>query len=150
MQIHEIQKNTKRESPKRVGRGGTRGKTSGKGTKGQKARSGGGGAPRPYIREDIKRIPKRRGYGKNRARTVNASRAKVHTLNLSDISELSLKVITPLTLVKAGVIKKHKGKLPVIKILGIGDVKKAFKTSGVFVSDSAKVKIEKAGGSVGN
>lgn len=46
-----------------VGRGGKRGKTSGKGTKGQNARAG--RKKRPEIRDFIKRFPKLRGRGKN-------------------------------------------------------------------------------------
>ena len=51
-----------------VGRGGTRGKTSGRGTKGQKARSG--HKIRPEARDFIKRIPKLRGRGKNSNRGI--------------------------------------------------------------------------------
>lgn len=63
MQSHTLQAKTKRIKHRQVGRGGTRGKTSGKGTKGQNARSG--RKKRPELRDFIKRFPKLRGRGKN-------------------------------------------------------------------------------------
>ncbi|MCD8494523.1 MAG: uL15 family ribosomal protein [Candidatus Pacebacteria bacterium] len=74
MQIHEIQRTTKNKSKKIVGRGGKRGKTSGRGHKGQKQH---GGTPRPEIRDMIKKIPKLRGYNfasiKDKPLVVNLS-----------------------------------------------------------------------------
>src|ERR1035437_3199841 len=63
-----------------VGRGGKRGKTAGRGTKGQKARSG--HKIRPEIRDMIKRIPKLRGRGKNSNLSINE---KPITINLQSI-----------------------------------------------------------------
>lgn len=63
MQFHTIKRKTPNKKSKQVGRGGTRGKTAGRGTKGQNARSG--RKKRPEIRDTIKRIPKLRGRGKN-------------------------------------------------------------------------------------
>ncbi len=63
MQFHNLQPKTKRKTSKAVGRGGTRGKTSGRGTKGQNARAG--RKKRPELRDFIKRFPKLRGRGKN-------------------------------------------------------------------------------------
>ena len=63
MQFHNLQAKTKRKYPRQVGRGGTRGKTSGRGTKGQNARAG--RKKRPELRDIIKRIPKLRGRGKS-------------------------------------------------------------------------------------
>jgi large subunit ribosomal protein L15 len=68
MQAHTLKRNTPNKKTPRVGRGGVRGKTSGRGTKGQKARSG--RKMRPEMRDLIKKIPKLRGHGKNRARTI--------------------------------------------------------------------------------
>ena len=53
MQLHELKRKTENKTPKRVGRGGIRGKTSGRGTKGQKARAG--HSIRPDIREKTKK-----------------------------------------------------------------------------------------------
>lgn len=63
MQFHNLQAKTKRRYSRQVGRGGTRGKTSGRGTKGQNARAG--HKKRPEMRDIIKRIPKLRGRGKS-------------------------------------------------------------------------------------
>ncbi|OHB09709.1 MAG: hypothetical protein A3G05_02395 [Candidatus Zambryskibacteria bacterium RIFCSPLOWO2_12_FULL_45_14] len=63
MQFHTLKAKTKRRHARQVGRGGTRGKTSGRGTKGQNARAG--RKKRPELRDFIKRIPKLRGRGKS-------------------------------------------------------------------------------------
>lgn len=63
MQFHNLQAKTKRKFSRQVGRGGTRGKTAGRGTKGQNARAG--HKKRPEMRDIIKRIPKLRGRGKS-------------------------------------------------------------------------------------
>lgn len=63
MQFHTLKVKTKRRRARQVGRGGTRGKTSGRGTKGQNARAG--HKKRPELRDFIKRIPKLRGRGKS-------------------------------------------------------------------------------------
>lgn len=63
MQFHTLQAKTKRKTSRQVGRGGKRGKTSGRGTKGQNARAG--RKKRPELRDIIKRIPKLRGRGKS-------------------------------------------------------------------------------------
>lgn len=61
MQFHNLKKNTSNRKARQVGRGGSRGKTSGRGTKGQNARAG--RKKRPEIRDAIKKIPKLRGRG---------------------------------------------------------------------------------------
>lgn len=63
MQLHLLKRKTPNKKSKQVGRGGTRGKTSGRGTKGQNARAG--RKKRPELRDFIKRVPKLRGRGKN-------------------------------------------------------------------------------------
>src|SRR5579864_6760542 len=67
---------------RRVGRGqsSTRGKQSGRGGKGQTARAG--NKRRPELRDIIKKLPKRRGYGKNRGRT-HVPRPKPLALSLT-------------------------------------------------------------------
>ncbi len=148
MQLHQLQPKTIRKTIKRIGRGGKRGKTSGKGGKGQTARAG--SRPRPEMRDIIKRIPKLRGFGKNRARTVNNERVLPLVVNLS-VLESSFDAgdtVSPQTLIAKGVISLKKGKTPQVKILGTGEVTKKFTLSGCVFSASAKAKIEKAGGSV--
>lgn len=63
MQFHTLKPRTKNKKSRQVGRGGKRGKTSGRGTKGQNARAG--RKKRPEMRDIIKRIPKLRGRGVN-------------------------------------------------------------------------------------
>src|SRR5580698_349333 len=70
----------------RVGRGGKRGKTSGRGTKGQSARAG--NKKRPEFRDIIKKLPKRRGYGKNRGRTVDGTKPAPVAFEVSRLDAL--------------------------------------------------------------
>lgn len=63
MQFHTLKRKTPNYKSQQVGRGGTRGKTSGRGTKGQNARAG--HKNRPELRDTIKRVPKLRGRGKS-------------------------------------------------------------------------------------
>ena len=60
MQIHNLKRIHKNKKDRIVGRGGRRGKTSGRGGKGQTARAG--NKRRPELRDIIKRLPKNRGY----------------------------------------------------------------------------------------
>ncbi len=129
---------------KRVGRGigSGHGKTSTKGTKGQKARSGGGksngfeGGQMPLYR----RIPKR-GFlppgGKTEYAVVNLK-------SLGALGEAS--VVDPDALVAAGLIRKASRDL--VKLLGEGDVERAFTVKLHAVSESARAKIEARGGRV--
>ena len=68
MQFNTLKRNHPNKKSKTVGRGGTRGKTAGRGTKGQNARAG--HKKRPEIRDFIKRLPKLRGHGKNSKPTI--------------------------------------------------------------------------------
>ena len=139
-QLKRIHKNKKRMT---VARGGRRGKTSGRGGKGQTARAG--NKRRPEWRDIIKKLPKLRGRGKNSNKSIETKPAIV---NLGLIEEIfsAGDSITPAILIEKGVIKTVSGKVPMIKILGDGEITKAFKISGCKVSESAKVKVEKAGG----
>ncbi|HRH31035.1 MAG TPA: 50S ribosomal protein L15 [Candidatus Paceibacterota bacterium] len=145
MQLHNITPTTKNKKRMQVGRGGKRGKTSGKGTKGQKSRAG--RKLRPELRDIIKKLPKQRGRGKN----INqAFQQKPVVINLATIDLAFEKgtLITPATLVAEGIIRIRKGEKPMVKILGTGDITKAFEFSGVTFSAAAKEKIEKAGGKI--
>jgi len=150
MQIHELKRENKNKTKRRVGRGGRRGKTSGRGHKGQKARAG--HKLRPEIRDDIKRMPKRRGYGKNRARTVNPNRMIPTTVNVSvlDAHFENGAEITPAILKEQGIVRAQKGRVPAVKILGNGTLAKKLTVLGCSYSQSAKEKIEQAGGSISN
>jgi large subunit ribosomal protein L15 len=148
MQLHELKPTTARKSTKRIGRGGKRGKTSGKGHKGQKARTG--NSTRPEMRDIIKKLPKLRGHGKNRADTVNAERIRPTVINLASLETKFSNgdTINPKALVASGLIGNQRKTAPKVKILGTGDLSKKLTVIGCEVSASAKAKIEKAGGTV--
>lgn len=132
----------------RVGRGGRRGKTAGRGTKGQNARAG--RKKRPEMRDIIKKLPKRRGYGKNRARTVDGSRPAPAAISLSRLEKFfdAGASVTPKALAAAGLVSGRGAKFPAIKIVSTGSLSKKLSVSGCGVSASARAAIEKAGGSV--
>lgn len=148
MQLHQLIPTRKRSTKKRVGRGGKRGKTSGRGHKGQKARAG--NSMRPEMREIIKKLPKLRGHGKNRAKAVHSGRITAVPVNVSSLDETfeNGAEVTPKTLVAAGVLSRSRSKMPVVKILGSGELTKKLAVSGCAVSQSARGKIKKAGGKV--
>jgi len=147
MQLHHLKSQTTRKKA-RIGRGGKRGKTSGKGMKGQKSRTG--NSTRPEMRDIIKKLPKRRGFGKNRARTVNNERVRPMVVNVS-LLETTFPTggaINPRVLMNKGLVHGKGGALAVVKVLGTGEVSKKFTISGCQVSETAKTKIVAAGGAV--
>jgi large subunit ribosomal protein L15 len=145
MQIHNIKRKTKNKKKMIVARGGTRGKTAGRGTKGQKARSG--HKIRPEIRDLIKRIPKMRGRGKNSNLTIQEKPVTLSVEALELIFSAG-ETVSRVSLVEHGLVTMRNGKIPTVKILGDGDLKKKLMIKGLVVSASAKAKIEKAGGSI--
>jgi len=148
MQLHNIEKNSGNKTRQRIGRGSTRGKTSGRGHKGQKSRAG--HSIRPAERDIIKRLPKLRGHGVNRSRTVNPSRVRPHAVNLRDL-EIAFKDgdrVAPRELAVKKLVKTPAGRVPTVKILGLGTLTKKLTVTGCEVSKSAKEAIEKVGGTV--
>lgn len=131
-----------KKSRKRVGRGisAGQGKTAGRGTKGQKARSGGGkgayfeGGQLPLAR----RLPFKRGF-------TNIRRVEYKAINLDRIAEYDFggEEITLELMAAAGLIKKPTD--PVV-ILGEGDIETPITIQAHRFSASAKEKIEAAGG----
>jgi large subunit ribosomal protein L15 len=125
---------------KRLGRGegSGHGKTSGKGHKGQKARSGGGirigfeGGQMPLYRK----LP-RRGFNNFNFRK------SFQTVNVGELAKVEGDVIDRDILVKAGLVRANNEGL---KILGNGELTKAFTVHAEHASASAKQKIEAAGG----
>lgn len=141
MQLHTLVRTTKNKKKKLVGRGGTRGKTSGRGTKGQSARAG--NKKRPEFRDMIKKLPKMRGY------RFNSISDKPAVVNLSSLAVFAKgETVSPQTLFEKKLIRRVSGKVPQVKILGTGLIETALSFSGVLVSTTAKEKIEKAGGSI--
>lgn len=129
------------EKRKRLGRGSGSGlgQTSGKGDKGQLARSG--GVSRPGFEGGqmplYRRIPKR-GF-KNFARRTNA------VINVGEFDLLGLKEISLESLTEDG---KVKGRYDRLTVLGTGEIKMAVSVKAHRVSPSAQEKITKAGGKV--
>lgn len=143
MQLNTLQRKTEHKGVKRVGRGGGRGKTSGRGTKGQNARAG--HKKRPDVREKLKKLPKLRGYA------FNSIEVKPAVVNLSAIENLFAAgdTVSAVTLLERGLIRARKGETRKVKILGTGELSKKLTFVGCTVSASALEKIQKAGGSVG-
>ncbi len=148
MQLHELKPTSPRKTARRIGRGGKRGKMSGRGHKGQTARTG--NSTRSEMLEFIKKYPKLRGHGKNRARTVNAERVLPIVVNVSALEKAFAAgaTVSPKTLVTSGVITTVRKRAPQIKLLGTGNLTKKLVVEDCQVSQSAKEKIEAAGGSV--
>ncbi len=147
MQSNTLKPAHARMTSPRVGRGGKRGKTSGRGTKGQSARSG--RKMRPEMRDIIKKIPKLRGHGKNRSRTVRPAISYV-PVNLAAL-EFAFDAgatVTLLELHRKGLVRSRGGYIQPVKILGTGTLTKKLNVSGVTFSEAAKTAIEAAGGSV--
>ena len=147
MKLHHMQASHVSKRSRRVGRGGKRGKTSGRGGKGQTARAG--NKPRPEWRDIIKKFPKRRGYGKNRGRTVVSEPGAI-VVNLDALSARFKDgdTVTVSALLSKGMIGLVSGRPPAIKILGTGTLSKKLSFAGVPMSGSAKEKIEKSGGTI--
>ncbi|HEY9583385.1 MAG TPA: 50S ribosomal protein L15 [Candidatus Paceibacterota bacterium] len=145
MQINNLKPRTKNKKTMIVGRGGRRGKTSGRGGKGQTARAG--HKKRPELRDFIKRIPKLRGRGVNQNKSPNI---KPTIVNLGDIEAVfeTGSIISPATLIEKRTISTNDGRIPRVKILGSGDITKKFTIEECLISAQAREKVVKAGGSV--
>ena len=141
MKLHELERNIgATHAKKRVGRGpgSGLGKTSGRGQKGQKARSGGSinpvfeGGQLPLFR----RVPKR-GFSNAKFKTRYA------VINLKDLNNFEDgAVVTPALLKDAGIIKNQ---LDGIKVLGTGKLEKKITIQASKFSTSALEKIKEAG-----
>ena len=143
MKLHEL-KNVKGavHRKKRVGcgEGGGHGKTSGRGGKGQTARSGGSirpgfeGGQMPLYRK----LP-HRGFNNYNFRV------EYPVINVGDLASLDASVteVNAEVLASAGLIR---GGVSTVKILGTGEITRALKVTAAKFSESAKAKIEKAGG----
>ncbi len=139
MELFELQKIVKKR--KRVGRGEASGwgKTSGRGAKGEKSRSGGAkgqyfeGGQTPFIRRTVKR-----GF-------ANIYRIKYEVVNLDTLNNICKDgdVVTKEYLQDKGVVKRRNP----LKILGRGNLDKKISVIADAFSDSAKEKIKQAGGS---
>ena len=144
MKLHELEKNIGASQKRKIvgrGRGSGLGKTSGKGHKGQNARSGGGvrpvfeGGQTPLYR----RLPKR-GFNNARFETVYA------VINVSDLNRFENgTVVSPALLKEVGLVKNQ---LDGIKVLGNGELTKKLTIQAHKFSKTAKEKIEKSGSKI--
>jgi large subunit ribosomal protein L15 len=146
MKLHDLKPNEgSKKDRKRVGRGiaAGQGKTSGRGTKGQGARSGGG--PRLYHQGGnlpfFRRLPFVRGKG-----FTPLNRTEYNEVNLDQLADFPAgSVVSPETLEDARLLRDTRK--PVV-ILGRGELNVALKVQVHRVSKSAQTKIEAAGGQV--
>jgi large subunit ribosomal protein L15 len=98
------------------------------------------------MRDIIKKLPKRRGYGKNRSESV-FYRGPEAVVNVGALNIFSKgDAVTPTILIAKGLIAERFGKNPVVKILGNGEIKVAVDISRCTVSEVARTKIEALGG----
>lgn len=130
---------------KRVGRGiaAGQGKTAGRGTKGQNARSGGG--VRPYFEGGqlplVRKLPFARGVGFR-----DPWRVRFTSVNLERLTGFQEGAeVTPETLVEAGIIKRTD---ELVVVLGCGELESPLTVKAHRFSASARAKIEAAGGTV--
>jgi large subunit ribosomal protein L15 len=142
LKIHELQLTSAKDS-KRVGRGigSGRGKTAGRGTKGQNARTGGGvrpgfeGGQNPLA----KRLPKKRGF-------VPISQVTYQIVNLNDLERMSAgSTVDASTLAASGLIKKAGER---VKLLATGTITKKLTVKVHGASQAARSAVEAAGGTV--
>ena len=145
MQTHELKRKNLHKKTKKVGRGGLRGKTSGRGHKGQKQHGAHG--IRAEIRDQIKKLPKLRGRGKNSNKSIQH---KPNVFNCSFLEKHfnSGDIVSPVTLMEKGLLTGAMSRKSSVKILGNGDISKKVTVEHCKVSASAKEKISKAGGKV--
>lgn len=145
MQFHNLKRNHPYKKSPQVGRGGKRGKTSGRGGKGQTARAG--HKVRPEYRDVLKKLPKLRGRGKHGLKGFGAA-VKPVNLKILDKSFVSGETVTAASLLEKGLVKTRSGNMPAIKILGDGELTKKLNISGLAISKSARGAVLKAGGQV--
>lgn len=134
MQLHDIKPAHKAKRGYRVGRGGKRGTYSGRGIKGQRARAG--SKIRPAVRDILKKIPKLRGY------KFKSFRQQPAVLNLSVLNARFKEgdEVSPKSLFEKRLVRKIKGALPKVKILGTGDLQKKLIFKDIAFSKSAAAK----------
>ncbi|ETB64024.1 TPA: 50S ribosomal protein L15 [Candidatus Nomurabacteria bacterium] len=141
MQLNTLKREHPNKKARLVGRGGTRGKTSGRGGKGQTARAG--NKRRPELRDIIKKLPKLRGY------RFKSFKIKPNPINIGELNVYKGgETVNPKSLFEKKLIEKEGGNLPKVKILGSGEINIKITVENCEVSSSARAKIEKAGGTI--
>lgn len=153
MQLYQLKAIHRRSSRRRLGRGGKKGTYSGRGVKGQKSRAGkkprsgfaGGDTPLS------KRLPKLRGQV-GKLKKVKQGRKifrlkqknKLIVLNFREVNKnfKANETVSPKTLLERGLIDRIKGRIPRVKILSAGELKKKLEFKGVELSKSAQRKLK--------
>lgn len=143
MELKDIHPEHKKRRHRRVGRGGKRGTYSGRGIKGQRARTGHN--IRPAVRDLLKRIPKLHGVG-----FTNPRKKTVVTVSVGDLEKnfRAGERVTPKALLAHGLIVRTKGRIPDVKLLASGTLTQRLLVSQCQISKIAREQIEKAGGTV--
>jgi large subunit ribosomal protein L15 len=142
MNLHTL-KSFNKKTGQRIGRGGKRGTTSGRGTKGQKSRSG--HRIRPALRDLIIRLPKHRGF-RNKPLTAPA--------RVIDLAVIAKKAVAMKVAVIDRTFLRAAGLIPAgyrgpVKILGSKvELKTALTMKGMPASKSVVAQVEKAGGKI--
>ncbi len=155
MQLSTLKAKHPRKSPKRIGRGGKRGTTSGAGTKGQKGRAG--ASVRPGFRGGDNRIwqlfPKQRGASKKHGNNSPHRKHRYFSIRRMKPWEINVRalevyrdgdIVSPETLAEKGIVPQGAAQ---IKILGSGDLNRKLTFRGLEASAGARKKVEQAGGS---
>lgn len=145
MRLHQLPSSPpgshKRTKRKGIGEGSGHGKTSTRGNKGQRARSGSVGVHLGFQGGAIPlyRTLPHRGFNNYRSKIV------FNVVNLRDLSKLKTSDVNAQTLVAAGLIRADGNP---VKLLGDGDISAKYNVTVSKISSSAKAKIESLGGSV--
>ena len=149
LSLSTLKPSSARRARKRVGRGlgSGKGRYSGRGIKGQKARAG-SGKMRPGFEGGqmpvYMRLGKKRGPYSKDAMPMGPHRTRVAAVNVRDLERFDGEV-TPEALKEAGLIRNTRID---VKILGAGELTKKLSVSAHLFSATAREKIEKAGGSI--
>ncbi len=145
MNLSQLKKSNPNKPSDRIGRGGKRGKTSGRGTKGQYAHGGHG--VRTQIRDEIRRLPKLRGRGMNLNKQIGPDTITINLNKLDAVTEKGT-VVTFAWLKNMKMVPKIWKSSESVKVLAFGEITKAITVQGIPVSTAAREKITKLGGSV--
>lgn len=140
MQLHNLKRKHPRHRQKLVGRGGKRGTTAGRGTKGQRARSG--HRIRPEIRDVIKRLPKKRGH-----RSLFAPKLIV-AVTLAQLARHfgAGEIISPTSLAAKRLVSAATLRRGQAKIIGSTNLAVALTVESCLITATARKMIEQAGG----
>lgn len=143
--MNKLQRKHPNKKAKRVGRGGLRGKTSGRGHKGQKQHGSHG--IRVELRDQIKKIPKLRGRGVNSNKSIHLKPVSVNCSDLQNHFKAG-DAVSPQTLSEKNLISRSQERKQGVKILGNGDINVKLTIEGCELSKTAREKITSAGGTI--